>query len=120
MGRLDVDGVLAELSAAQIREWEAFAELEPFGMTWHQTALLAQQFANANRDTDAHPEPFTIEDFLPVEPQDEAVSVETDLSTDSIADSRMETDDEPPWKRWKAAFQIMADASAPSPSPSLK
>jgi hypothetical protein len=32
---------------------------------WQQTALLACLIANPNRDTKAHPKPFTVDEFNP-------------------------------------------------------
>jgi hypothetical protein len=92
-GRLDVDGLLAELSAAQLREWEAFDLLEPFGNEWRQTALLAMLTAETNRDAEKKPEPFTVEDFLPSAPEEDEPE-----------------EDEPveQWQVWKQMFALMA------------
>lgn len=41
VGELDVDVVLARLSSRKIAEWQAFWELEPFGESWCQSAVVA-------------------------------------------------------------------------------
>ncbi len=98
-GRLDVDGILAELSVEQLREWEAYAILEPFGAPWKQTALLAMLLANANRDPDAKPEPYEMSDFLPAE------------SNVLVVDGESEPEEEEPhWMKMKRVLQVLADA----------
>ena len=91
--------MLAELSASQLREWEAYSILEPFGAQWIQTALLAMLIANTNRDTEKKPEPYEMADFLPREPDVPVTDGEND-----------EHDDEPHWMKMKRQLQILADA----------
>jgi hypothetical protein len=74
---------LAELSIEKLTEWQAFFNLEPYARGWEPFAMLASVIANANRNPEEKPEPFTVEDFMPTS---------TDLSTDSIADSRIRAD----------------------------
>jgi hypothetical protein len=97
---LDVDGVLSELSTRQLAEWQAYYQLEPFGGEWHRTALLASLVANANRDAEKKPEPFKVDDFLPV--RTEMTTDETEKRTTD--ETEIETDDAP-WMAWKASMQ---------------
>jgi hypothetical protein len=110
---LDVESVLAELSAAQLAEWQAYYQLEPFGGQWQQTALLASLIANANRDPEQKPEPFTVEDFLPGSAgQDEEADDEADDPLPGLPPNRESTDlgegEEPAWMSWKASMQALA------------
>ena len=45
----------------------AYATLEPFGPIREdqRAGVIAAMIANVNRDTSEHPEPFTVEEFLP-------------------------------------------------------
>lgn len=114
---MHVDEVLAELSAEEIAEWQAYARLEPFGNEWIQTALLASLTANANRDTEAHPDPFELEQFLPEVADD--VPVEMILQEDGEnADPTPDDAAEPPWMAWKRLFTMMAAASDTNTHPS--
>ncbi len=65
---MDVDGLLASLSSRQITEWMAYFALEPFGEERAdlRAALIACLIANANRDEKKHPQPFRVEEFMPV------------------------------------------------------
>lgn len=92
---MDVDQLLEELTIEQLTEWQAYYALEPFGMPWHQTALLASILANANRDPKEKPEPFTLEEFLPVSAKDD------------------EDDSEPDWMRWKRNLRAYGEMVAP-------
>jgi hypothetical protein len=49
----------------------AYHELEPFGPdeTWTQAATIAMVIANVNRDPKKRSKPYTVEDFMPAEPQ---------------------------------------------------
>lgn len=89
--------MLAELNAEELREWEAYAILEPFGASWKQTALLAMLLANAYRDTEQKPEPFEMSDFLPPEPDVPVVRDEAEV----------EPEEEPHWKKMKRIFQVL-------------
>lgn len=54
------------MPARELVEWAAFYELEPFG-EWRadlRMAVLASLIANANRDPEKRPEPFTVDDFM--------------------------------------------------------
>lgn len=99
---MDVDQLLEELTIEQLTEWQAYYELEPFGMPWNQTALLASILANANRDPKEKPEPYTLNEFLPV-PADDA---EED-------DQSQSPDEEPDWMRWKRNLRAYGKAVAP-------
>jgi hypothetical protein len=48
MGRIDVDAMLAEMTATQLAEWEAFCALEPFGaqVEDHRAGIVASAVAN--------------------------------------------------------------------------
>lgn len=80
-----------------MREWEAYAILEPFGASWKQTALLAMILANAHRDSEAKPEPFEMSDFLPPEPDVPVVR-----GTDEE-----EPAEEPHWMKMKRLLQTL-------------
>ncbi len=56
------------MSAAELAEWRAYYELEPFGEDWKQTAYLCSLIGNSaggKRNGKA----FTPDDFLPTKPQ---------------------------------------------------
>ena len=63
---MNVDGLLRGLTARQFLEWEAYAELEPFGeiRADYRAASIARTVAEVNRDPKKRSEPFEIEDFL--------------------------------------------------------
>lgn len=93
--------MLAELSAAELREWEAYAILEPFGAPWKQTALLAMLIAEANRDPEKKPDPFEMADFLPGEPNVRVIEGEAEAEPEA---------DEPHWMTMKRLLQTLAEA----------
>lgn len=67
-GRLDVDAVLAGMSAQQIAEWEAFERIEGgFGerAAWERMAHMLALYAETHRDTKKRSQPFRAADFLP-------------------------------------------------------
>ena len=56
--------MLASVSGQQMAEWQAFYQLEPFGIerdSWH-AALIAATIVNVNRDPKK--EPMDIDSFL--------------------------------------------------------
>lgn len=57
--------MLKELSSAQIAEWIAYYNLEPFGFEsdWLQTGVITSMIANVNRKKGA--KPAMPEDFIP-------------------------------------------------------
>ena len=70
----------SQISARKFREWEVYAELEPFGAPagFWQAGVVASTIANVNR-TKKSQKAFSPEDFMPqnltsqsepVEPQD--------------------------------------------------
>lgn len=94
-----MDQLLEELSIEQLTEWQAYFELEPFGMAWHQTAQLAAILANANRDPKEKPKPFTVEDFLPTG------------SREGDENEPEEADGTPNWMRWKRNIRAYAESA---------
>lgn len=64
MGRLDVHQMLREMSAKQFREWEIYAELEPFSekRADYRAASIVQMLANVNRSSKRSP--YKLEDFV--------------------------------------------------------
>jgi hypothetical protein len=117
-GRLDVDAVLTELSARKIREWEAFFLLEPFGQEWQQTALLASLIAETNRDHEKREEPYALEEFLPVPPQEDEPDDEADYDDDDWPDMQaLAASGEPAWMRWRHNMRAYALATNPIPTP---
>lgn len=67
MGRLDVDTMLAEMSAGQWWEWIAYSHVDPFGEERGdlRAGIIAATIANANRNPKKRPRPFTPADFMP-------------------------------------------------------
>ena len=45
-------------------KWMAFSELEPFDRVSYQLAYIVQTLVNLNRDTDKHPDPYPLKDFI--------------------------------------------------------
>lgn len=76
--------LLSRMSGSEIREWELYEQIEPFGERRAdvRAAMIASVIANANRDPKRKPSPFTIDDFMPFkeadngdeEPNDEDVA----------------------------------------------
>ena len=109
-----MDELLNEMTAAEIREWEAFEALEPFGQAWDRTALIAALIANANRDPEKRSEPFEQADFMPrrmeLEP-DEAEALEELNEMDDVKEAAHESMSNENWKDWKMVFKSLAEAS---------
>jgi hypothetical protein len=99
-GRLHVDQVLAELSGDELAEWQAYYALEPWGDEWKRTALVAMLIAETHRNPDEREEPFELDEFMP----------RFESSEDERGDETEETEEEPAWMRWKAAFAAIAEA----------
>lgn len=99
---MDIQNVLRELSAADLREWEAYYQLEPFGEAWKQTALIACILANANRDPEKR-EPFEVDEFMPLPPD---IKLQIDDDDPETADEEIVMD-EPDWVSWKKRFAVM-------------
>lgn len=61
------------LTVAELQDWIEFAKVEPFGEVRAdaQMAMLIAMYANANRDTKQHKEPYDVEDFRLVRPSEE-------------------------------------------------
>lgn len=81
------------MSSRQFQEWAAYYELEPFGDEWLRTGLLASLTANANRNQEEKPEPFTPQDFMPV---------------GAVEEETTEEDPDAGWKRNKEILSMMA------------
>ena len=60
MGRVDVDGMLAEMSCEQFDEWRAFDRIQPFGDEWRQVGKVCQILAAVNGAT------MEEESFMPI------------------------------------------------------
>ena len=59
--------MLREISHPQFLEWQAYYRIEPWG-EWRADMRMAQMlslYANAHRDGNKHPKPFTPADFMP-------------------------------------------------------
>lgn len=101
--------MLAELSADELAEWQAYYFLEPWGDDWHRTALLATILSEVNRDDKKRGEPYGPDDFLPKLPELEFY----EFGDGSEEESRQAVDTN--WKSWKALLQGMLEAtSAPT------
>jgi hypothetical protein len=61
------DYLLAGLTSRQLKEWEMYYSVEPFGeiQQYYQTAQICCILANVNRDSKKQPQPFKVEDFMP-------------------------------------------------------
>jgi hypothetical protein len=58
---------MARVDSYEFTEWLAFDRLEPIGQGRTNLILagLSAMTANINRDREARPEPFEVEDFIP-------------------------------------------------------
>lgn len=58
--------MLKEMSFAEFRDWQLFAELEPFGEERSdiRTASIVSTLANVNRDPKKRRQPYQMTDFL--------------------------------------------------------
>ena len=50
----------------QMKEWEEYYSVEPWGDDQHEarSGMLCALLANIHRDTKAKPQPFTVKDFM--------------------------------------------------------
>lgn len=64
LGIANVDRLARSLTARQLMEWEAYAELEPFDerRADYRTASIVQTIANVNRGKNQ--KPYTLEEML--------------------------------------------------------
>lgn len=55
------------MSSAEFTEWMVYAQLEPFGPRREdeRAGMVAAMVTNVARDTKAHPQAFTPDDFFP-------------------------------------------------------
>lgn len=76
--------LLWRMSGAEIREWELYEQVEPFGERRAdvRAALVASVIANANRDAKKKPSPFTIDDFMPFKEADDG---DEELNNEEVA-----------------------------------
>lgn len=65
LGVLHPDFLKEVLSARQLKEWELYYVVEPFGETHYQTARICTTLAEINRNEKIKSTPFEIEDFMP-------------------------------------------------------
>lgn len=67
LGYAHPDHLLRELTSWQISEWLAYYQIEPFGEERAdlRAGIVASVTANANRDADKRPEPYSPADFMP-------------------------------------------------------
>ena len=103
------------MTAAELREWEAFEVLEPFGQDWMRSAMLATLLANGNRDPEKQSEPYSLMDFMPGR---EDLAAEDDPDREEIGeemDLEPEREPEQGWKNWKAIFTNLAEATKEKP-----
>lgn len=64
---MTVEGMLAQMSAAELAEWLAFYRIEPFGEPWRQTGEVCAMIGNANGGKRGGGK-FSFHDFLPIRP----------------------------------------------------
>ena len=65
---MPVGEMLARMTSAELTEWLAFFELEPFGPERGdlQAGIVASVIANVNRDPKKRKKEYTPQDFMPV------------------------------------------------------
>lgn len=68
-----MDGMLRQMPSKLLSEWQAFFNTEPFGYeaNFQGHALTASILAETNRDPSKRKEPYTLEDFMPKDEQQE-------------------------------------------------
>ncbi len=85
--------LLAEISSAELTEWQAYAVLEPFGeqLADQRHGIALSALANLHRDPQRRSEPYRPEDFIPWHPSHRVVKTETagTLLADPEAQSRL-------------------------------
>ena len=59
--------LLTNISSAELTEWMAYYQLEPFGESWFQTGTIAAAVANAAMFREG--DPFVPADFMPTDPE---------------------------------------------------
>jgi hypothetical protein len=64
---MTVSRLLAETTSAELTEWMAFYQLEPFGPERGdlQAGIVAATVANVNRDAKKQKKPYSAQDFMP-------------------------------------------------------
>jgi len=64
---MTVNELLARIGAAELTEWMAYYNLEPFGDTRAdiRSAIVASTVANTARDAKRKPQPFEPREFMP-------------------------------------------------------
>jgi hypothetical protein len=64
---MTVRELLARVDSAELAEWAAYYQLEPFGegMQDQRHGMLSALIANTNRDPKTRPEPFEPHEFIP-------------------------------------------------------
>lgn len=74
-----MDDLLRRIPSRLLAEWQAFYSMERFGGldSDRRAAMIAGTIANAYRDRDRHPEPFTLEDFMPSYTEAEPTGVDS-------------------------------------------
>lgn len=67
MGYVNVDRMLAEVDGRQLTEWQAYAQIEPFGEERSdlRAAIVAWTMAEVYRDPEKQKEPYPLEAFMP-------------------------------------------------------
>jgi hypothetical protein len=58
--------LLTEIDSAELTQWQAFYQLEPFGslIDDQRHGVAVATLANVNRNAKSHPEPYKAEDFI--------------------------------------------------------
>ena len=97
------------MSWGQFREWMAYAKTEPFGERRDdlRSGVVASTIANANRDAQKHPEPFSPADFvLNFRDEDDGDG----SASASASRGRRPLRDRSAWSGVKAMFKANAEA----------
>jgi len=83
------------LSSREVTAWQAYYQVEPFGeyKADLRMAMLLSLLANIYRDDKKHPQPFTVEDFMPAcwkeERREEGIEVDPMQKANIILNSMM-------------------------------
>ena len=86
---MTVEEMLHRISSKELSEWMAFYGLEPFGYvaSMHGSAIVSSVIAEVNRNTEKRSEPFSAQEFLPKELDNE---IESDVEQPSVFDKLKE------------------------------
>jgi hypothetical protein len=87
---MSVRQMLAQIDSAELAEWAAYYQIEPFGdaAADQRHGIATSVLANVNRDAKRKPDPYRWTDFVPHHPANQ-VADEGELLSDPEAQSRL-------------------------------